>query len=158
MNTSLLRVWSRFAECLRLQKAIERMSNDHSSEELWTGLGVSLWSGGWAAERSADCCRYAGSSRDFSRVDRRRFQRGRDAGQFSFYIRRTNSRCPRLRASKANSGMKVLLDEDLPHNIGPLLTGHNVFTTQHMGWAGVKNRALLKVTQENGFEAFVTAD
>ncbi len=54
--------------------------------------------------------------------------------------------------------MKVLLDEDLPHNLRPLLTGHDVFTTQHMGWAGVKNGALLKLTQENGFEAFVTAD
>ena len=54
--------------------------------------------------------------------------------------------------------MKVLFDEDLPHNLRPLLTGHNVFTVQHLGWAGVKNGALLQLVEEHGFEAFVTAD
>ncbi len=54
--------------------------------------------------------------------------------------------------------MKVLLDEDLPHNLRPLLIQHDVFTTQHLGWAGVKNGALLNLATENGFEVFITAD
>ena len=54
--------------------------------------------------------------------------------------------------------MKVLLDEDVPHDLRPRLTGHDVYTARHLGWAGIKNGALLKLTEENGFEVFLTAD
>jgi hypothetical protein len=54
--------------------------------------------------------------------------------------------------------MKVLLDEDVPHDLRPLLTEHDVFTAAHLGWAGVKNGSLLKLVEESGFDVFVTAD
>jgi hypothetical protein len=40
--------------------------------------------------------------------------------------------------------VRVLLDENLPHDLAKLLTGHVVSTVQGLGWAGTKNGALLK--------------
>lgn len=40
--------------------------------------------------------------------------------------------------------MRVLLDENLPHDLAGKLTGHAVCTVQGLGWAGTKNGALLK--------------
>ena len=40
--------------------------------------------------------------------------------------------------------MRVLLDENLPHDLAGALTGHSVSTVQGLGWAGTKNGALLK--------------
>lgn len=40
--------------------------------------------------------------------------------------------------------MRVLLDENLPHDLAKVLTGHVVSTVQGLGWAGTKNGALLK--------------
>ena len=40
--------------------------------------------------------------------------------------------------------MRVLLDENLPHDLAGALTGHAVSTVQGLGWAGIKNGALLK--------------
>lgn len=40
--------------------------------------------------------------------------------------------------------MRVLLDENLPHDLSSALTGHVVSTVQGLGWAGTKNGALLK--------------
>ncbi len=54
--------------------------------------------------------------------------------------------------------MKVLLDEDVPHDLRPRLSGHEVYTARHLGWDGVKNGALLKLAEEAGFAVFVTAD
>ncbi|HEX9366413.1 MAG TPA: DUF5615 family PIN-like protein [Vicinamibacterales bacterium] len=39
--------------------------------------------------------------------------------------------------------MRVLLDENLPHDLIAQLTGHDVVTVQGLGWAGVKNGDLL---------------
>ena len=40
--------------------------------------------------------------------------------------------------------MRVLLDENLPHDLAGALTGHTVSTVQGLGWAGIQNGALLK--------------
>ena len=53
--------------------------------------------------------------------------------------------------------MRVLLDENLPHDLGSLLPGHEVSTVQGVGWAGVKNGELLR--RASGlFDVFLTMD
>ncbi len=55
--------------------------------------------------------------------------------------------------------MKVLLDENLPHELRPLLMPmHDVFTVAYQGWAGVANGRLLEMAASNGFDAVVTTD
>jgi hypothetical protein len=54
--------------------------------------------------------------------------------------------------------MKVLLDENLPHELRHHLVGHDVFTVAYLGWSGTKNGALLERAAREGFEAFVTMD
>lgn len=53
--------------------------------------------------------------------------------------------------------MRVLLDESLPHDLRPLILGHEVHTVQGRGWAGTKNGALLALAAAE-FDVFVTAD
>jgi hypothetical protein len=40
--------------------------------------------------------------------------------------------------------VRVLLDENLPHDLITELTGHDISTVQGWGWAGVKNGELLR--------------
>ena len=40
--------------------------------------------------------------------------------------------------------MRVLLDENLPHDLAAALPGHDVSTVQGLGWAGTTNGALLR--------------
>jgi hypothetical protein len=40
--------------------------------------------------------------------------------------------------------MRVLLDENLPHDLIEALVGHSISTVQGLGWAGIKNGELLK--------------
>ena len=40
--------------------------------------------------------------------------------------------------------MRVLLDENVPHDLIPQLAGHDVSTVQGLGWAGIKNSKLLR--------------
>ena len=54
--------------------------------------------------------------------------------------------------------MRVLLDEQLPRQLAPYLTGHDVRTTQEQGWAGLKNGELLKQALAGGFEVLITGD
>jgi predicted nuclease of predicted toxin-antitoxin system len=54
--------------------------------------------------------------------------------------------------------VRVLLDEQLPRQLAPYLTGHDVRTTQQQEWAGLKNGELLKQARAAGFEVFVTGD
>lgn len=54
--------------------------------------------------------------------------------------------------------MKVLLDENLPHELRHHLAGHDVFTVAYMGWSGMKNGALLARAAGEGFDAFLTMD
>jgi predicted nuclease of predicted toxin-antitoxin system len=53
--------------------------------------------------------------------------------------------------------VRVLLDENLPHDLAELLSGHAVSTVQGLGWAGTKNGALL-TRAEGEFAVFVTMD
>ena len=53
--------------------------------------------------------------------------------------------------------MRVLLDENLPHDLIDTLVGHSVSTVQGLGWEGTRNGALLK--RASGLiDAFVTID
>jgi len=54
--------------------------------------------------------------------------------------------------------MKMLLDENLPHQLLKTLPGHEVYTSQKMGWLGYKNGALVKLMLDNGFNALITFD
>jgi predicted nuclease of predicted toxin-antitoxin system len=55
--------------------------------------------------------------------------------------------------------MKVLLDENLPHELRPLLMPtHDVFTVSHLGWSAFENGALLAQAAANGFDVLVNMD
>ncbi|MGL4555186.1 MAG: DUF5615 family PIN-like protein [Gemmataceae bacterium] len=54
--------------------------------------------------------------------------------------------------------MKVLLDENLPHQIRLELPGHDVFTVAYMGWSGVENGELLRRAAADGFDVLITND
>ena len=54
--------------------------------------------------------------------------------------------------------MKLLLDENLPHQLRPLLVGHQTYTVAYMKWTGVENGELLLLAAANGFDAFLTKD
>jgi hypothetical protein len=53
--------------------------------------------------------------------------------------------------------LRILLDENLPWQLGPLLTGHQVSTVVGMGWGGVQNGRLLTLAQAQ-FDIFLTLD
>ena len=53
--------------------------------------------------------------------------------------------------------MRVLLDESVPRRIGFDLAPHFARSVQTMGWAGLKNGALL-ATASGEFDVLVTAD
>ena len=54
--------------------------------------------------------------------------------------------------------MKLLLDENLPHQMRLELPGHEVFTTSYMNWGGVENGELLRLAAEAQFDAVITND
>ena len=54
--------------------------------------------------------------------------------------------------------MKLLLDEDLPHNPRHELVGHAEFAVACMAWQGIENGELLHRAAENGFDAVLTMD
>ena len=51
--------------------------------------------------------------------------------------------------------MRVLLDENLPHDLAGALLGQPVLTVHQLGWAGVKNGELLH-RPAGQFDAFIT--
>ena len=53
--------------------------------------------------------------------------------------------------------MRVLLDENLPHDLIDALSGHSVSMVHGHGWAGTSNGALLKRAR-GVIDAFVTMD
>lgn len=53
--------------------------------------------------------------------------------------------------------MRVLLDENLPHDLIAALAVHAVSTVQGMGWAGVENGELLR-RAAGTTDSFVTMD
>jgi predicted nuclease of predicted toxin-antitoxin system len=54
--------------------------------------------------------------------------------------------------------MKLLLDENLPHQLRHELFGHDCVTVAYMGWGGIENGDLLALAAQNGFDAFITKD
>lgn len=55
--------------------------------------------------------------------------------------------------------MKVLLDENLPHELRSLLIpAHEVFTVSYLGWSAFENGDLLSQAASQGFEALITKD
>ena len=54
--------------------------------------------------------------------------------------------------------MKILLDENLPHDLRYLLSGHEVFTVAYMGWSGMENGDLLKTAGDSNFDVMLTKD
>src|SRR5688572_8339385 len=54
--------------------------------------------------------------------------------------------------------MKILLDENIPHDLRHFLAGYEVFTVAYMGWSGIENGELLKKAGEHGFDAMLTKD
>jgi predicted nuclease of predicted toxin-antitoxin system len=53
---------------------------------------------------------------------------------------------------------KLLLDENLPHNLRRLLGTHKVFTVAFLGWAGIQNGDLLDAADREGFDVLITSD
>jgi hypothetical protein len=53
--------------------------------------------------------------------------------------------------------VRVLLDENLPHDLIDALAGHSVSTVHGLGWAGTKNGPLLK-RASGAIDAFITMD
>jgi hypothetical protein len=54
--------------------------------------------------------------------------------------------------------MKLLLDENLPHDLRYFLPGHEVFTVTYMGWEGVRNGELLSRAAGEKFDALISMD
>lgn len=54
--------------------------------------------------------------------------------------------------------MKLLLDENLPHQLRHEISGHDCATVAFMGWSGFENGALLREAANGGFDAMVTKD
>lgn len=54
--------------------------------------------------------------------------------------------------------MKLLLDENLPHQMRLDLPGHEVFTVAFMKWSGIENGDLLQRCANEGFDALITND
>lgn len=54
--------------------------------------------------------------------------------------------------------MKLLLDENMPHEFRHELPGHDVFTAVYMGWSSFRNGRLLDVAVAGGFDALLTMD
>src|SRR5882672_9698912 len=53
--------------------------------------------------------------------------------------------------------MRLLLDECVPKRLRRELQGHEARTVQEMGWAGIKNGALLRLA-DGQFDALLTVD
>ncbi|HEY1686894.1 MAG TPA: hypothetical protein VGG19_19185 [Tepidisphaeraceae bacterium] len=54
--------------------------------------------------------------------------------------------------------MKVLLDENLPHELRRHLFPHLGFTVHYMGWSGTKNGALLAKAAAEQFDVMLIMD
>ena len=54
--------------------------------------------------------------------------------------------------------MKLLLDENLPHQLRHEIPGHDCVTVSYMGWGGVSNGDLLRRAEAEQFDAVLTKD
>ena len=53
--------------------------------------------------------------------------------------------------------MRILLDESLPKDLAPLISGHDVTTVRAAGGSSIKNGKLLSLAAAQ-FDVFITAD
>lgn len=54
--------------------------------------------------------------------------------------------------------MRVLPDEDVPHDLRRELPEHDVSTVTYAGWSGLRNGILLGLAAAAGFQILVTCD
>jgi len=57
--------------------------------------------------------------------------------------------------------LRVLFDQNLPHNLRTSLVGqssHEIVTAAFMGWGELKNGELLRTAEASGIDVFVTGD
>jgi predicted nuclease of predicted toxin-antitoxin system len=54
--------------------------------------------------------------------------------------------------------MKILLDENIPHDLRHFLPGYEVFTVAYLCWSSIENGELLKKAGEEGFDVMITKD
>lgn len=54
--------------------------------------------------------------------------------------------------------MRVLLDENVPLRLAHELKGFDCGHVVALGWAGIKNGALLRQAEEDGFSCLITLD
>jgi predicted nuclease of predicted toxin-antitoxin system len=54
--------------------------------------------------------------------------------------------------------MKLLLDENLPHQLRHEIPGHDCSTVAYMGFSGVENGELLRRAAAAGFDVLITKD
>ncbi|HWF11704.1 MAG TPA: hypothetical protein VG297_24720 [Bryobacteraceae bacterium] len=54
--------------------------------------------------------------------------------------------------------MRILFDHGAPRGLMSLLVGHSVVAASDKGWDRLKNGALLKAAEEDGFELLLTTD
>lgn len=52
----------------------------------------------------------------------------------------------------------MLLGHNLPHQLRPWLSGHDVYTTGYLGWDGLGNGTLLRTAADGGFDLLLTID
>ena len=54
--------------------------------------------------------------------------------------------------------MRLLLDENLPHQLRHEVTGHRCFTATYCGFEALANGTLLQAAAEAGFDAMLSMD
>lgn len=54
--------------------------------------------------------------------------------------------------------VKVLLDENIPHDVRPHLSHHDTYTVAYLGWGGLKSGRLLEAAEDGAFEVLVAGD
>ncbi|AIE85681.1 DUF5615 family PIN-like protein [Fimbriimonas ginsengisoli] len=54
--------------------------------------------------------------------------------------------------------MRVLLDNNIDHRFGRLLTGHEVVHARHLGWAELYNGDRFGAAEKAGFVVLITGD
>lgn len=53
---------------------------------------------------------------------------------------------------------RVLLDNNLDHRFGRLLTGHQVIHSRFLGWRNLRNGELIAAAEAEGFDVLITVD
>jgi hypothetical protein len=54
--------------------------------------------------------------------------------------------------------LRIILDENLPTALKPLMPGHEVRSVRDLGWLAIGNGRLLAMAEAAGFEVMITGD